>query len=219
MKRASEMVGLRVLGIKEGLENGIVQDFMIDPKTKDAEYLILKSTNGYVFRALRVADVMGVGADYVMTASIENAKKMYEAKDILEKIENGFFILGTTALSGTGDVMGKVLDFEFDEMSGKVGNLYLDDETEFGMDKVATLAGRMVFIDPSGDNLARIIAPIQQENAVDKESRDFLIGKTVKAEAVSEDGALRIQAGTVLTDDLLIQAANHDMLLSLTLSV
>ncbi|MEG2626294.1 MAG: hypothetical protein RR956_08505, partial [Christensenella sp.] len=174
-------------------------------------------------------DVMGVGTDYIMTASIENAVKMYESRDILQQIEKGFFMLGTTALSSTGDIMGKVLDFDFDETSGKIHLLYLDNDMQFEMDKVATLAGRMVFIDPNGDNMERITGSAQKnveetpistyENAVDGESRLFLLGKTTKTDVVSDNGVFHVPAGITLTEEILNTAAANDALLSLTLSV
>ncbi|MEG0257385.1 MAG: hypothetical protein RR632_03720 [Christensenella sp.] len=229
MKKATEVLGLRVMGVKEGLEDGTAQDFMIDVNTKSVEYMILKSDNGYEFRALKLSDVMGVGTDYIMTASIENAVKMYESRDILQQIEKGFFMLGTTALSSTGDIMGKVLDFDFDETSGKIHLLYLDNDMQFEMDKVATLAGRMVFIDPNGDNMERITGSAQKnveetpistyENAVDGESRLFLLGKTTKTDVVSDNGVFHVPAGITLTEEILNVAAANDALLSLTLSV
>ncbi|MEG0382947.1 MAG: hypothetical protein RR597_06880, partial [Christensenella sp.] len=213
MKKATEVLGLRVMGVKEGLEDGTAQDFMIDVNTKSVEYMILKSDNGYEFRALKLSDVMGVGTDYIMTASIENAVKMYESRDILQQIEKGFFMLGTTALSSTGDIMGKVLDFDFDETSGKIHLLYLDNDMQFEMDKVATLAGRMVFIDPNGDNMERITGSAQKnveetpistyENAVDGESRLFLLGKTTKTDVVSDNGVFHVPAGITLTEEIL----------------
>ncbi|MEG1859258.1 MAG: hypothetical protein RR193_02855, partial [Christensenellaceae bacterium] len=113
MKKSSEVLGLKVMGIREGLEEGVAQDFMIDSTTKKVEYLILKNSSGYGFRALKISDILGIGADYIMTATVENARKIYESKDILEVIEKGFFMLGTTALSSTGDVIGRVTDFTF----------------------------------------------------------------------------------------------------------
>ncbi len=227
MKKASEVLGLKVMGVREGLENGAAQDFMVNVDTKDVEYLILKSVNGYEFRALKLSDVMGVGSDYIMTATTANAQRMYESKDLLEQIEKGFFILGTTALSSTGDIMGTVVDFAFDEKSGQIATLFLDNDMQFEMDKVATLAGRMVFIDPSGDNMSKITAapaakaePAKpKKSAVDQESYAFLLGKTVKIDVKSDDEKFSVAAGTALTDEILSEAASHDALLTLTLNV
>ena len=202
MKRASEVLGLKVLGIREGMENGSAQDFMIDPQTRKVEYLVLKTNNGYGFNALRISDVMGIGADYIMTQTVENAKKMYESTEVLEVIERGFFMLGTTVLASTGDMVGKVEDFSFEEKTGEIGTLYLDNQTEFEGSKIVTMAGKMVFVDPEGTNI------------------QYLMGKTVKETVTSEDGSFRIEADTVLGEEILRQAARHDdVLLALTLNV
>lgn len=223
MKKAIDILGLKVMGVREGRENGVAQDFMVDPASKDVKYLILKSNNGYEFRALALSDVMGIGSDYIMTATAENAKKMYESRELLEQIEKGFFLLDTTALSSSGDIMGRIVNFEMDEKTGKIGNLELETGAEFPMDKVATLAGRMVFVDPSGANLTRIAtadAPPQNEaSALEKESYAFLTGKMLTSDVKNEDGSFALVAGTILTEEILGEASKRDMLLSLTLNV
>lgn len=222
MKKATEILGLTVMGVREGRENGVAQDFMVDPVTKDVKYLILKSNNGYEFRALALTDVMGIGSDYIMTATTENAKKMYESKELLEQIEKGFFLLDTTALSSNGNIMGRIVDFEVEEKTGKVGNLEMEDGTGFPMSKVATLAGRMVFVDQSGEPLVRVATeqePVKEESALDKESYEFLTGKTLMSDVHSDDGSFMLPAGTILTEEILREAAARDMMLMLTLSV
>ena len=221
MKRASEVLGLKVLGIREGMENGSAQDFMIDPQTRKVEYLVLKTNNGYGFNALRISDVMGIGADYIMTQTVENAKKMYESTEVLEVIERGFFMLGTTVLASTGDMVGKVEDFSFEEKTGEIGTLYLDNQTEFEGSKIVTMAGKMVFVDPEGTNILKVTQEAEpQGEAFQSESFQYLMGKTVKETVTSEDGSFRIEADTVLGEEILRQAARHDdVLLALTLKV
>ena len=245
MKRASEVLGLKVLGIKEGLENGIAQDLMIDPEDKKVEYLILKTNQGYGFKAIRIEDITGIGGDYIMTHTVENAKKMYESKEILEDIEKGFFILGTTVLASTGDIAGHVEDFSFDEKDGSIVTLYLENQSEFDGTKIVTMAGKMVFVDPQGVEMFQReeqpkepeeqqtgleepqepeadTAEVQQkpDHFFESETLRFLFGKTVKETVSSEAGSLTIEAGTVLDETILRQAVQHsDILLSLTMSV
>ena len=221
MKRASEVLGLKVLGIREGMENGSAQDFMIDPQTRKVEYLVLKTNNGYGFNALRISDVMGIGADYIMTQTVENAKKMYESTEVLEVIERGFFMLGTTVLASTGDMVGKVEDFSFEEKTGEIGTLYLDNQTEFEGSKIVTMAGKMVFVDPEGTNILKVTQEAEPQGAAfQSESFQYPMGKTVKETVTSEDGSFRIEADTVLGEEILRQAARHDdVLLALTLNV
>lgn len=229
MKKSSETLGLKVMGIKEGLENGTAQDFMIDASKRTVEYLILKDNSGYGFRAIATKDILGIGTDYIMTPTIENAKKIYESKEILEVIEKGFFILGATALSSSGNVIGGIEDFSFDEKTGAIETLYLDNGEEYGGDKIATLAGKMVFIDQTGGDMLReaVAAPVEQEepasaapSALEEESKVYLLGKVVKNDVTSHDGTFSLKAGTVLTEEVLEQVANYsDVLLTLTMDV
>ncbi len=150
MKKSSEVLGLRVIGIREGMENGIAQDFMIDTESKKIKYLILKSSSGYGFRVMNVTDVEAIGADYIITGSVENAINIYESKEIMEEIEKGFFILGTTVLSSSGNIIGTVSDFTFEEKTGEMDRVILNDGYEFSASNIATLAGKMVFINEEG---------------------------------------------------------------------
>ncbi len=147
MKKSSEVLGLKVIGIQEGQENGIAQDFMIDTISKNIKYLILKSSSGYGFRVMNVTDVEAIGTDYIITSSVENAINIYESKEIMEEMEKGFFILGTTVLSSTGDIIGTVADFTFEEKTGEMDTIILNDGNTFNASNIATLAGKMVFID------------------------------------------------------------------------
>ncbi len=150
MKKSSEVLGLKVIGIREGVENGIAQDFMIDTESKKIKYLILKSSSGYGFRVMNVTDVEAIGADYIITGSVENAINIYESKEIMEEIEKGFFILGTTVLSSSGNIIGTVSDFTFEEKTGEMDRVMLNDGHEFSASNIATLAGKMVFINEDG---------------------------------------------------------------------
>ena len=48
---------------------------------------------------------------------------------------------------------------------------------------------------------------------------EFLIGKTLTEDVASADGVFTAARGVILTRDLVEQAAAHDALLSLTMSV
>lgn len=299
MKKSSDVLGLKIMGIKEGTESGLIHDFMIDPETASVEYLMIKTERGYGFRALKIADVMGIGTDYVMTGSLENAKKLYESPELLEEIEKGFFMMGTMVLSSSGDVIGsRVQDFIFDEKDGKIHTLLLDNNEEFSADTIASLAGGIVVVDvdkaegfsssetatepsfkaepvpepkpepapapkaepapapkpepapapkaapapvaapaPAPAPAPKVApAPAQKpapapaavasaapkpggSSAIEDESAAFLLGKTVKTEVASDDGAFKINAGTVLTQEIINLAKKHDVILTLTLNV
>ncbi|HMM30394.1 MAG TPA: PRC-barrel domain-containing protein [Clostridia bacterium] len=212
MKKSSEVLGLKVMGIKEGRESGIVQDIMINASAKSAEYLILKNSAGYEFRAINLGDVVGIGVNYVVTGTVENAKKLYESAEILRTIEKGFFMLGSTVLSSTGNILGTVKDFAFDEKTGLISVINLDNGAEFALAQVASLAGNVVFIDQNADEAPRT-------SRVNQESKQFLLGKTLQNDVGSDDGEFFAAKGTVLTEEVLDEAELHDAILLMTLNV
>lgn len=58
-----------------------------------------------------------------------------------------------------------------------------------------------------------------EDSLSNTEIREFLIGATVNADIESEDGEFKISKGTVLTEELVKEAIDHDALLLLTINV
>ena len=215
MKKLTEVLGLKLMGIKEGQESGVVQDIMVDPETRSATYVVLKGSTGYGFYAIPFGDVTGFGTDYMVTSTIRNAVKIYESQELLRIMENGFFLAGATAVSSAGNVMGSVSDFGFDTKTGKIGEILLDSGIRYELTRTDSLVGKLVFIHQDEEE------PDQPESAdsTDSETRQFLLGKAVTDDLVSDDGLFSIEKGTVLTEQILEEAEAHDMLLTLTLNV
>lgn len=212
MKKSSEVLGLKVMGIREGRESGVVQDIMVNAGAKSVEYLILKNSAGYEFRAVNLGDIVGIGVNYVVTGTVDNAKKLYESADILRAVEKGFFMLGATVLSSTGNILGAVKGFAFDEKTGFLSAVYLDNGAEYTAAQVASLAGNVVFVDESAAEAPRV-------SRVNQESKQFLLGKTLVSDVGSDDGAFFAASGTVLTEAVLDEAELHDAILLMTLNV
>ena len=216
MKKSTEVLGLKVMGIKEGRDKGIIQDIVINAAGKSVDHLILKDSRGYGFYGIAFKEVLGMGADYAITSTIENVKKIYESKELLEVTEKGFYLLGATALSSTGDIIGEVSDFAFNPKTGAIEKLFLGNGNEFLADKIAALAGNTAFLNQGEAEFA----PEQSGySEIEEDSIRFLLGKVVKTAVTSDDGEFTVSVGTELTRDILEQAAAHDALLTLTLNV
>ncbi len=217
MKKSSEVLRLKVMGIREGRDKGTIEDILINAVTKLVEYYIIKHGRGYGFYALACKDVIGIGADYAITSSADNVKRLYEFKELLEATEKGFYIIGATVLSSSGDIIGEVNDFSYSEKTGELQKLFLDNGNEFLADKIAALAGNTVFL-----NLEEYpVAPPESDrlSEIEEESIQFLLGKTLKTAVISEDGEFHVDTNVVLTRELLEEAAKHDAILTLTINV
>lgn len=215
MKKSTEVLGLKVIGIKEGTDKGVIQDIVIDAEGKKISHLILKDSRGYGFYGLAFGEVMGIGADYVIVPTISGVKKLYESQELLEVIEKGFYLLGATVLSSGGDIIGEVKDFSFNPKGGALERIMLNNGEDFPAEKIASLAGSTVFVN-LGDAPSEHVLP---EEGIEADSVRFLLGKTLRSAVVSEDGAFVAEAGTLLTEEVLGEASKHDALLLLTLNV
>ncbi len=215
MKKSTEVLGLKVIGIKEGTDKGVIQDIVIDAEGKKISHLILKDSRGYGFYGLSFAEVLGIGADYVIVPTISGVKKLYESQELLEVIEKGFYLLGATVLSSGGDIIGEVDDFAFNPKGGTLARIMLNNGADFPAEKIESLAGSTVFINLGDEPIERALPA----EGIEGDSIRFLLGKTLRSAVVSEDGAFVAEAGTLLTEDILREANLHDALLTLTLNV
>lgn len=220
MKKSSQVVGLPLMGVKEGTADGSAIDFMIDASTKKVCYIILQGSNGYFGNsALPVREVMGVGNDYIITSTLGNVKELTQLKELKE---SGFFILGTRVISCTGDALGAVADFSFDEKEGTIETIELDNDTVIAGDKIISFSGDLVFVDEAGsvDIPAEPVEETPVEpTAFETEQREFLLGRTVVTDVTAEDGTVLAAAGTVLTEEIISKVDEAGKTLDLTLSV
>ena len=76
MKEASQVIGLPLMGIKEGTTQGVAKDFIIDPKTKCVKSILLKLDRNYDYRELYTSDVIGIGKDYIIAQSLDKANRL-----------------------------------------------------------------------------------------------------------------------------------------------
>ncbi|HBU12715.1 MAG TPA: hypothetical protein DEB31_08320, partial [Clostridiales bacterium] len=201
MKKSSDVLGLKVMGVKEGVENGIAHDFMIDPESRNVKYLMLKTDRGYGFRALETKDIIGVGADYIMTGSVENARKMYESPELLEEIEKGFYMLGTMMLTNDGDVIGKVQDFVFEEKGGEVYKMLLDNGEEYSSDVISSLAGGIVVVDLSKGQPAQAARHYEEPAAQPVSREEVAESATFDSSPAAADDTQVEEAGSALEEE------------------
>ncbi|MEG2625048.1 MAG: PRC-barrel domain-containing protein [Christensenella sp.] len=225
MKKLSQVIGLKLMGIKEGVEVGNAVDLMIDTATKKVCYVVVQESKGYFgYAALPVKDISGIGKDYIMTGTLESVKKLTQLKDAVGVDDDGFFMVGTRVISCDGNSLGTVLDFSFEETTGDIDTVMLDNDTQIAGDKIITLSKELVFVSETGS--AAIAqetdepqAEEQESSAFEIEQRDFLLGRTAVSAVTADDGTLLVPKGTVITEEVISLVDAAGKLLELTLSV
>ncbi len=207
MKSSSQVTGLPLMGIKEGLEFGTVRDIVVDPQTKKVKSLILQgSTGGYDFRELNVADVVGIGKDYVITQSIANAVATGLS-------EAGMALLGMRCIASSGNVLGTIKDFVFDEKTGDITSVQLDNGMDIPGPNMLALSNNLLFVSAEDE------AADDNVSTLEKEQQDYMIGRIVKNDILNQSGQVIIQKGTKVSAEVIRLAEEAGVMIDLTLEL
>ena len=207
MKSSSQVTGLPLMGIKEGLEFGTVRDIVVDPQSKKVKSLILQgSTGGYDFRELNVSDVVGIGKDYVITQSIANAV----ATGLTDA---GMALLGVRCIAASGNVLGTIKDFVFDEKTGDIKSVQLDNGMEIPGPNMLTLSNNLLFVNAEDEAADDVVSTLE------KEQQDYMIGRVVKNDILNQSGQVIIQKGTKVSAEVIRLAEEAGVMIDLTLEL
>ncbi|HOV69244.1 MAG TPA: PRC-barrel domain-containing protein [Clostridia bacterium] len=206
MKKASEITGLSLMGIKEGISCGAAKDFIIDPQSKRVKSIVVKYERNYDFRELNVADIVGIGKDYIVTQSLAKATKLD-----LEGVEVS--LVGMTCISCFGFVIGNVEDFEFDEYTGEIHSIRIDSGMEIRGHNIISISNAIMFVNIDADGQERQLSDFESEQ------REFMLGRTVSADIIGQNGSVVIAKGTVVTEDIIRFAEAAGLTVDLTLNL
>ncbi len=214
MKKGLQVVGMPVMGIKEGVQCGIAKSFVIDAQTKKISALILKGDkNEFDLRMIRTSDVLNIGRDFIMTKTAENVREVVNAGALI-------LLFGMNCVASSGDVIGKVKDFSFVENTGEIASLEIDSGAEFRGNEIVTISSDFIFLS-SEATVEEASAPAGSTgySSYEREQREFLIGKTVNSNIMDARGRVLIAKGTVITESDIEIAQRAQLLTDLTLSV
>ena len=207
MKSSSQVTGLPLMGIKEGLEFGTVRDIVVDPQSKKVKSLILQgSKSGYDYRELMIADVIGIGKDYVITQSIENA--------VATGLNNaGMALLNVRTIASAGNVLGTIKDFVFNEKTGEIASLQLDNGLDIPGASMLTLSNNLLFVNAEAEQADGFVSALEQEQ------QEYMIGRIVKNDIVNQNGQVIIQKGTKVSSEVIRIAEEAGVMIDLTLEL
>lgn len=116
MKRSEELLGLSVISIEDGKENGCVSDYVINPAKGMVEYLIID--NGYRYMGIKVLPfkmVEGVGEYAVTILSSSSITDLSDESEVNELLEKDVRVKGTKVLTKKGKLIGNVNEFIIDD--------------------------------------------------------------------------------------------------------
>jgi len=206
LKKSSQLMGIQLIGMKEGAECGVIQDIVIDQQTKKVRSVILRSAkNEYEFLELQIGDVLGIGKDYVTTKSNDAVKKV--------DLKNGMTIMSVKCIDSSGDVLGDIEEIAFEEKTGEIVSVKTDSGMEIDGSNIISLSNGRMFVGLEGSTAAD-----QQKNeSFEEEQREFMLGRTVNADITNEAGEVIIEKGTTVTEETIRLAEEAGVTVDLTL--
>lgn len=211
MKSSSQVLGLPLMSVKEGQKVGSVQDIVVDADKKKVEALVVRgSKNDYDFHQLKIIDVIGIGKDFVILQSIDNVKG-------IESGSVGVPLLNVQCIAASGDVLGTVTEFEFDEKTGDIKAVKIDSGIVIQGYSILSLSNSLLFVqyDPSGETTIGGSAA----SALEKEQKDYMIGRVVKNDVKDESGNVIITKGTMVNASVIENAQEAGVTVELMLEL
>ena len=213
MKTSSFISKLPIVSVNEGEQIVTIKSLVVSRASKKVEYFTVDGCCGSIVPLmLSFKDVIGIGNDYVVVQSAKSIKKLYDNQEFIAAAEEGVVLIGASVMSTAGDMLEKVVDYVIDEKTGVIQTLTLGNDQEIAGDKLVSISAKFIVVDLDA------AAPEEPAAELD-ENVAFLVGKVVNSDVASGDGRLTIEAGTILTAELVAQAEKRDMMLQLTMAV
>ena len=225
MKKSAEIVGMLLMGIKEGKELGRVCELVIDVAAKNVRFLVVDCGCGcFGYKVIGLESVKGIGADYVIVSSIDGVEDLWRNNEALELGYSSKFLIGSRVIGCDGNIIGTVNEFSIDERTGDLVEFELaDGKGVISAQQVVTLTRSQLFVDAGQSQKSGMTAEDSkaelEESQFESEQRRYLLGRTVNTKITDDNGKEIIQAGAVLTDALIDLAKQANRLVDLTLSV
>lgn len=147
-EKLSRIVGLRLLAIKEGVECGAIREVVIDVEKKAVEYLVLDTGTGcFGFCVLPNEKIEGMGKDFAITGTREYVSSIWQEENAMRLAYTDSDLIGARVVSSAGDVIGKIVDFEFELIEGDIEKYIMEDGGVLPKECIVTLSRGIVFID------------------------------------------------------------------------
>ena len=219
MYKATKLIGVPIRDIKKGEINGCAKNIIFDAKGNKGHLEIDKKCLVQA-EVLPISDIVGIGDDYLLIEKKSAIKKVIAMdKELRTILKDSYMLIGVEVIEGAGRQLGKVVDLEV-APDGVLSKIFLESGDEIEKEKIISICENTIFVDFSGAIREGIAEKEDEEAVAIEESEDetvLPIGLTVSKRVVSQDGEFKVKAGTVITEEIIAEASEHDALVDLAL--
>lgn len=211
MRKLSEILKLPVMEILNGSVAGKVKDIVMNPDTKE---VIMVMDEGVFsdFHILRREDAMGIGGDFIMIKTGQAIQSSRENPELAKMLTEYYSIIGLLVVTSKGNIVSHIQDFSIDESNWQIVEIMLEDGKIYTKNQLLSVSSKYVFVQEDEEAAAE-----DEPEQVDEVG--YLTGMTVIEDVTDEEGTFTVEKGTVLTEEIVMQAKKKDMLARLVMNV
>lgn len=249
MKKSADILRLPVISISEGKQVGTVKDLVIDASQGAVVALVIDDGSWYLgAKVLPFNAITGLGESAVTVEGTSNLIPVSTLPRIEQLMAAGVKVIGTRTLTKAGHMGGKVVEIAIDE-TGRINTCEVEESigerimvpvqqiVTFGKDVLiisesVDLSGRgSVGMRPTVTNSYAPSEPVSVQAApvaaatddaaqlFEEKQRRYLLGKRVNRRITSADGAVIIEQGSEITEDILQRIREEDKMIELTMNL
>lgn len=202
---------LPVMEILNGSVAGKVRDIVMNPDTKE---VIMVMDEGVFsdFHILRREDAMGIGGDFIMIKTGQAIQSSRENPELAKMLTEYYSIIGLLVVTSKGNIVSHIKDFSIDEANWQIVEIMLEDGKTYTKNQLLSVSSKYVFVQEDED-------AIQEDEPKKEDEVNYLTGMTVIEDVTDEEGIFTIEKGTVLTEEIVMQAKEKDMFARLVMNV
>lgn len=244
MKLKNQIVGLPVLSIVEVAALGKVEDLVINPDTGSVDFLILEPKEWYLERrVISIQAVAGIGEDALTTETETNIVSITSVPAAVELLKKQVAVTGSQVITKKGRMNGSIDEIVIDEQTGKITacRWLAGDGSRSGLipaNQVVTFGKGMLVVEENFDatllenasqiDVGIVHKPVLEKPAVETpedplqffedKQKQYLIGRTITTDILSNDGEIIAEQGQKVTQDMVDRAVAADKFVELTLN-
>ena len=212
MKKKSEFVKMRVMDMLNGNEIGKIQNIVIHPDTK-AVVLLLNVGPITEFHMLKRDQIIGI-KNFIMVKTPSAVQCTKDDKEAYEELSQYYDIMGLEVIAEDGSILGRISDISIDEENFILMDIVLDNGIKFSKEEIFSISNEYMFVKNPATSY------VEEEEAFDlDEAAELIKGKKLSGDVSSADGEFTCEAGTVITDEIIAEAKEHDAFAELIINV
>lgn len=210
MRKATEILNLRVLFIMEGKELPEPKGMIIEPKGAKVNYLIVNDGQWLGgIKLLPFDKILSIGEDAITARTMNDI--FVPDEDARALIQKEVKMFDTRVFSEKGKYLGKVVEYTIDEETGRIAQCELDDESVIQHTDFVTLSRDVVIVasaatkaaaaQPEKAELPAVEEPaVQADASFDSKQKRFLIGRIAKKAIYDNDNNMLVNVGQTIDE-------------------